>query len=164
MQITFSATTLPRTVAEFKAMPEFGFSTPEQTAALFIVAMAMYPHDPEVCFEMINALKGPEQLRPAEKTFIRERLRNKAEFAGNAYFVGATPANDYTPEKPYRVVFVENPHSYADKGYASIYIHTNGADNPRLIKLRQKGNEWFIWEFYGPMTDLKLMKSQDPWA
>lgn len=43
------------------------------------------------------------------------------------------------------------------------YIRSSGADSPRPIKLRQKGNQWFLWEQY-LMPDIRKPKSADPWA
>ena len=39
-----------------------------------------------------------------------------------------------------------------------------GADNPREIVLRQKGDgQWLLWEQY-LMVSIRQSKSEDPWA
>ena len=45
-----------------------------------------------------------------------------------------------------------------------LFIPCGGADDPRPIKLRRKGNgQWFLWEQY-LMTGIRIPTSADPWA
>ena len=162
MDIVFSH--LPETEEAFVSMPEFHFKSPFQTASLFIVALCVYPKNKEICFNMIDALKGPQKLSTREKDFIRERMIGKMDYIGKAYFTGATPQNNYTPSIPYTVVVEENPYTYATEGYATVYIRTQGADSPRPVTLRKKGDEWFLWEHAGLLTGIRIPASQDPWA
>jgi hypothetical protein len=155
---------LPATAEEFTAMPEFNFSTPFQTAALFIVAICAFPSDPEACYNMIDALKGPQKMNQRERDFIRDRMRSKADYIGKAYFAGATPQNNYTPALPYRVEVNETPHTYDAAGYATVYIKSAGADSPRPVTLRQKGSEWYLWQHEGPLMDIRIPAALDPWA
>lgn len=164
MEIKFAMTKLPENVEQFTSMPEFGFSTPAQTAALFIVAMTAYPHDKEACHAMIDSIKGPQKLSQSEKSFIRDRMASKADYIGKAYFKGATPQNNYTPAMPYTVIVEENAYTYQQAGYAKVYVKTAGADSPRPVMLRQKGSEWFLWEFFGPLTDIRIPAGKDPWS
>jgi hypothetical protein len=161
MVVTFSS--LPKTPEAFMAMPEFNFSTPCQVAALYVVAICVYPKDKDACYSMIDAIKGPQKLSPREKDFIRDRMRSKAEYIGKAYFKGATPQNNYTPTLPYSVDVNETPHTYNTEGYATVYIKTAGADSPRPVQLRKKGSEWFIWEHGGTLSDIRVPAAQDPW-
>jgi len=162
MEIVFSK--LPETLQEFVSMPEFHLTTPFQTAALFIVSICVYPHEKDICFSMIDAIKGPQKLSAIEKDFIKERMIGKMEYLGRAYFSGATPQNNYTPSIPHTIVIEENPYTYAAEGYATVYIQTKGADNPRPVTLRKKGEEWFLWEHAGPLAGIRIPISQDPWA
>ncbi len=162
MQVMFQ--TLPKTAEEFISMPEFGFTTPFQVAALFIVAICAYPENRNECYNMIDALKGPQKLSGMEKQFIRDRMMGKAEYIGKAYFTGATPENNYTPDHPYTVVVEESANTYAEHGYAKVFLRTNGADSPRPVKLRKKGENWFLWEHTGPLSDIRIPRAQDPWA
>lgn len=147
MQVMFQ--TLPKTAEEFISMPEFGFTSPFQVAALFIVAICAYPENKDECYNMIDALKGPQKLSGMEKQFIRDRMMGKAGYIGKAYFTGATPENNYTPERPYTVVVEESADTYAEHGYAKVFIRTNGADSPRPVKLRKKQSNGF----YGNTRD-----------
>jgi hypothetical protein len=156
--------TIPKNVEEMRAMKEFYFSSAFQVAALFILAISNYSISPENCYEMIDALKGPVKMNQYEKNFIKDRMRSKADYIGKAYFVGATPSNNYTPSLPYRIVVEENSHSFDTDGFAIVYIKTSGADTPRPVTLRRKGNEWFLWEHAGPLADIRKPASQDPWA
>jgi hypothetical protein len=162
MIVTF--TKLPETAEEFTAMQEFNFSTPFQVAALFIVAICAYPNNKEACYNMVDAIKGPQKMNQRERDFIRDRMRGKEQYIGKAYFAGATPQNNYTPTIPYQVIVDEGSHTYDAAGYATVYIKTAGADNPRPVTLRQKGDEWFLWEHAGPLADIKIPVAHDPWA
>ena len=46
-----------------------------------------------------------------------------------------------------------------------LFIPCGGADDPRPIKLRQRGSDskWFLWEQY-LLTGVRTPKSEDPWA
>lgn len=162
MEIVFQ--TLPTRVDDFLAMPEFDHTTPSRVAALYIVALCAYRENAEECYKMINVLKGPEELNLLEKQFIRNRMLGKAEYLGKAYFKGAKPENDYTPDLPYTVLIEEGPFSYAKPGFAKVYVHSSGSDIPRPLELRQKRDQWFLWEHMALLGDLKRTKGQDPWV
>ena len=42
-------------------------------------------------------------------------------------------------------------------------IRSSGADSPRQIKLRKKGNECFLWQQY-LLPDIRTPKKDDAWA
>ena len=72
--------------------------------------------------------------------FLRDRLRGKS-YLPLAYFDGATPQNGYTPTQPYTLQVLPDPRPQdVEPGYLRVYLKTTGADSPRPIKLRQKGN------------------------
>lgn len=162
MQVVFQ--TLPERADEFISMPEFGFTPPHQVAALFVVAICAYPQNRDECYKMIDALKGPQKLSILEKQFIRDRMMGKSEYIGKAYFAGATPDNNYSPDRPYSVIVEDSTYTYSENGYATVYIRTSGADSPRPIVLRQKGDQWFLWEHAAILSDIRRPRSQDPWA
>lgn len=57
-----------------------------------------------------------------------------------------------------------NHTSNVEDGYCKLFIPCGGADDPRPIKLRRKGNgQWFLWEQY-LMTGIRIPASADPWA
>ena len=79
--------------------------------------------------------------------------------------MGATPDNNYTPAQPYTVEIRSNHTSNDEPGYMKLFIPCGGADDPRPIKLRQRGSDgkWFLWEQY-LLTGVRTPKAEDPWA
>ena len=102
---------LPETMEAFKALPQAQLSSAFDTAALTVVALCIYPANKELCFEMLDYLRGPRPMNGADKQFISDRFRNE-DYIPRSYFVGATPKNDYMPSSPYTVTVKSDPHSY----------------------------------------------------
>lgn len=72
--------------------------------------------------------------------------------------------NNYKPDEPFRIVIESNQTSDAEEGYKKLFIPCGGADSPRPVKLRQKGDgRWFLWEQY-LLTAIRQPKAEDPWA
>ena len=159
---TFSFSSLPKTVDELRSVPEASLSTPFMTAALTVAVLCNYENDPQETFNMLNFLKGPQPLSPFEQQFIRDRLRGKM-YVARSYFAGTGPRNNYEPSLPYTVTVFDNPYSYQNEGYATLYIRSSGADTERQVKLRRKGNQWFLWENF-LLPDIRLPAELDPWA
>ena len=136
---------------------------PYGVAALVIAALCRYETNPEDCFEMLNWLKGPESLSTYEKQFIKERLTGKT-YKPRSYFQGATPNNNYTPSNPYKFRPESNPYTFQNAGWATIWVRSGGADNPRSIKLRQKGStgEWFLNDIQC-LSDIRTPANENPW-
>ena len=103
-------------------------------------------------------------MTPYDSQFLRDRLRGK-EYLPLAYFAGATPQNSYVPTQPYVLNVLAAPRPQdIEPGYLRLCIATPGADSPRPIKLRRKGNgQWFLWEQY-LLTGIRIPTSADPWA
>jgi len=160
--VTFTFPALPRSAAELAALPEAALADPAAAAALTAAALARYGDSPEDAVGMLDALKGPQPLTPFEKQFLRDRLKGKS-YVPLSYFAGASPENGYVPERPYRVTVSETPQSYAQEGYAQLYLRSSGADAPRPVKLRRKGGRWYLWEQF-LLADIRKPKSEDPWA
>ena len=160
----FTFTALPANVEELKALPEAKLDTAFKTAALTVLALSRYETDPEAAFEMLAFLKGPEALTNSEKSFIKDRLTGK-EYKVRSFFEGASPENDYTPNKPYVIPVIENPYSFDNENWATLYVASGGADNPRNIKFRKKPStgEWFLNDIQC-LGDIRLPKSEDKWA
>ena len=76
-----------------------------------------------------------------------------------------TPDNNYTPTQPYTITVESNHVSGEEQGYMKLFIPCGGADDPRPIKMRQRGSDgkWFLWEQY-LLTGVRTPKSADPWA
>ena len=158
---TFTFQSLPESLEELKELPEATLDTPFKTAALTLCALCAYAKDEEVGKEMLNWLKGPQPLSNAEIQFLKERITGRTHVPFS-YFAGAKPDNDYTPDEPFTLTISDNPYSYQDKNYAVMHLKSGGADSPRQIKLRKKGNQWLLWEQF-VLVDIRAPKSADPW-
>jgi len=160
--ITIRFAALPTTLEELQAIPEANLSTPFATAALTVAALCNYDANPEETIRMINFLKGPQPLSPYETQFLRDRLKGKP-YKMRSFFAGTSPANGYTPSCPYDITVYEDLYSNNEPNFSKLNIRSSGADSPRQIKLRKKGDQWFLWENY-LMSDIRIPAEQDPWA
>lgn len=146
--VTFTFQALPESLAQMQALPEASLDTPFKTAALTVCALCAYGADKNIGLEMLNWLRGPRPMNGQEISF----------------FVGASPENGYTPRQPFTLLVGSNHTSNTEEGYCKLFIPCGGADSPRPIKLRRKGDgQWFLWEQY-LMTGIRIPASADPWA
>ena len=159
---TFSA--LPNSLAELQAMPEASLDSAFKTTALTIAVLCSYEKNPDGCIEMLNFLKGPAEVSTYEKGFIKERLSGKF-YKTFSFFEGATPENGYKPNTPYVIKVSENPYSFDEENWATLYVTSGGADNPRPIKLRKKPStgQWFLNDIQC-LADIRVPVEEDPWA
>ena len=51
-----------------------------------------------------------------------------------------------------------------EEGYMRLFLKTAGADAARPIKLRQKGDNWYLWEYSSILTGIRVPAEEDPWA
>ena len=160
----FTFIDLPQNVEELKALPEAKLDTAFKTTALVILALNRYEADPEAAIAMLGFLKGPEEFGGAEQSFLKDRLSGEG-YKARSFLGGATAENDYTPNIPYTVAVSENPYSFDEENWATMYVTSGGADNPRPIKLRKKPStgEWFLNDIQC-LGDIRLPKSEDKWA
>ena len=160
---TFSFVSLPESLDQLQILPEAALTTPFQTAALTVCALCVYGADPKIGAEMLNWLKGPRPLSNYEISFLTDRFREGIHVPFS-YFHGAVPENDYTPSHPFTVTIEAGPYADANPGYKKLHIRSGGADSPREVVLRQKGDgQWLLWEQY-LMVGIRQPKSEDPWA
>lgn len=160
---TFTFPALPENLVRLQSLPEAALETPFQTAALTVCALCAYGRDRSAGEEMLNYLRGPRPLSGYDISFLNDRFRNGSHVPFS-YFQGAVPENDYTPNTPFTVSVEAGPYADANPGYKKLHIRSGGADNPREVVLRQKGDgQWFLWEQY-LMVSIRQPKSQDPWA
>ena len=160
---TFIFENIPNDLSELKLLKEANLNNPFETAALTVLALCRYCDDNASGIEMLNFLKGPQPLNPYEQQFLKDRLTGK-KYLPYSYFDGATSENNYTPSMPFTITVQEDPYSYTEEGYAKLLIKSSGADQPRPIKLRQKGKEqWFQWEQF-LLSDIKPPIESDPWS
>lgn len=159
---TFTFEKLPENVAELSAMPEAALKDPYTTAALTAAVLCHYEKNVDETIDMLNFLKGPQPLSPFEKQFLRDRLVGKG-YVPRSYFAGTSPANNYEPTRPYTVTVTETPYSFQEEKYAMLYIKSSGADSPRGVKMRAKGDTWYLWEQF-LLPDIRVPAAEDPWA
>ena len=162
MRITLNR--LPETLEEFQAMPQRTLETPEQTCALFLCALELYIKNKDDGIAAMNLLRGPRPMNGYDTQFLRDRLRDK-KYLPKAYFNGATVANNYTPQVPYVLDVLDDPRPQdIEEGYIRVYLKTAGADSPRPMKLRRKGNTWCLWEYSSILSGIRIPAADDPWA
>ena len=161
---SFTFSKLPTSLAELQAMPEASLDSAFKTTALTIAVLCSYEQNPDGCIEMLNFLKGPAEVSTYEKGFIKERLNGKF-YKTFSFFEGATPENSYKPNTPYVIKVSENPYSFDEENWATLYVTSGGADNPRPIKLRKKPStgQWFLNEIQC-LADIRVPVEEDPWA
>ena len=160
---TFTFAALPESLAQLQALPEASLDTPFKTAALTLCALCAYAADKQIGTEMLNWLRGPRPLSNQEISFLNDRFR-EGTHVPFSYFNGATPANDYTPDQPFTVTVESNPYSDANPGYMKLFLRSGGADNPREVVLRKKGDgQWLLWDQF-LLVGVRQPKSADPWA
>ncbi len=160
--ITITFSKLPETLDELKSTPEAALSTPFMTAALAVCAFCCYAVDKQAGKDMLNFLKGPKPLSNYDIQFINDRLSDK-KYLPFSYFEGAVPSNNYRPNEPYKITFFEDTYSYQNDGYAKLNVISGGADSPRQIVLRKKGEQWFLWEQY-ILVGIRTPNVQDDWS
>lgn len=156
---------LPRSLAQMQALPEASLDTPFKTAALTVLALCVYAEDKNAGTEMLNWLRGPRPLSGYDISFLNDRFRGGKSYLPRTYFVGSTPENNYTPAEPHTIAVLSSHVSTAEAGYMKLFIPCGGADDPRPVKLRQRGSDgkWFLWEQY-LLTGVRTPKAADPWA
>ena len=162
---TFTFSALPESLTELQALPEAAMDTPFKTAALTVCALCAYAADKEVGAEMLNFLLGPRPLNNVQINFLDDRFRDGHQVPFS-YFKGAVPGNDYTPDTPFTITIETGAYSDANagEGYKKLFIQSGGADNPREIVLRMRGDgKWFLWEQF-LLVGIRPSKSDDPWA
>ena len=154
---------LPESFEEFKSLPEAQLLDPFDTAALTVLAFCFYPENKEEALKMLDFLRGPRPLSVMDKQFIADRFRDK-DYVPRSYFEGATPANNYLPAEPYTVIVSDNPYSYQNETYATLYVRSGGADSLRSVQMRlAKDGKWYLWEQF-ILADIRQPESMNPWA
>ena len=161
---SFTFKSLPKTLEELQALPEADLKDPYAVAALSVLALTNWEKNKDVAIEMLNWLKGPDDLSRSEISFIDERFEGHKYYKVFSYFDGAKPDNDYTPKQPYKIKASSNPYSFQNDHWATIYLTSGGADNPRPIRLREKPStgQWFVVEIQY-LSDIRIPASQDAW-
>lgn len=152
---------LPASLDEFTAASA-DLSKPETVCALFLAALQLYLQDNNAGIAALNILRGPRPMNGYDTQFIRDRLRGKT-YLPLAYFDGATPENGYKPSVPYTLQ-VQPDSQPCEQGYMKVFLKTAGADSPRPMKLRSKGDNWYLWEYSSILSGIRTPAEEDPWA
>ncbi len=162
VKITFKA--LPTNLEELKALPEAKLDTPFKTVALAMAALCNYGNSPEATYEMLDFLEGPDDVSVREQQFLADRLTGKL-YKPFAFFQGATTKNGYTPTQPYTITVSDNPYSYTNENWATLYVQSAGADSPQPVVLRKKPStgQWFVSDIQC-LTDIRIPDAENPWA
>lgn len=159
---------LPENLEQLTALPGADMKDPYAVAAMTVLALCQFDKNEEAAVEMLNYLKGPRPLTNMEISFIRDRFMDGVDYIPRSYLNGTSPDNDYTPSVPYSITVYELKPSRLsiDEGYLRIYIRSSGADSERFIDLRLKPSteQWFLWEFAGILSGIRIPKSQNAWA
>ncbi|NLB50874.1 MAG: hypothetical protein GX809_04770 [Clostridiaceae bacterium] len=163
--MTISFPSLPENLDQFMPLAEDMMKEPQGTAALLIVALGLYVKEREAGLAALNVLHGPRPLSVRDQQFIRDRLMDKP-YLPDSYFVGARPDNNYTPDQPWTLEIQPDPIPAESDEFRRLRLNSSGADSPRLVTLRRKasGDTWFLWDYPGIVTGIRLPSEQDPWA
>lgn len=162
---TYSFEALPQTVDELKALPEAALTDVYAVAALSLLALTRFEADRDASIAMLNFLKGPDPMTPMAIQQISDRFMDGKFYKVNSFFEGATPANNYTPSKPYKVKVSSTPYSFDNENWATLYLYSGGSDSPRPVKLRKKPStgQWFLVEIQY-LGDIRTPPTADKWA
>lgn len=161
IRVTFEQ--LPETAQDLEALLAlYPPSDARHTGAFFIASLVRYVNSADDGLAMIDLLRGPRPMNDMDKDFVKDRLRDKT-YLPRAYFEGAKPDNDYTPDTPLTLLVYDDPMK-AEEGYLYIQVATTGADSRRRITLREKDGQYYLWEYSNVLTGIRLPASQDPWS
>ena len=158
--LSYTFSTLPQTAQQLESILDL--SDARHTAALFMAALARYVESEADGVAMIDVLRGPQPMSAEDQRFLRERLSDK-KYLPLAYFEGANPQNNYTPEEPLVLIVYDDPVT-AEQGYRYVQVATTGADSKRRIVLREKEGNFYIWDYPGIVSGIRLPASEDTWA
>ena len=160
---TFTFSVLPESLSDMQRMPEATLDSPYKTAALTVCALCAYSKNKEVGVQMLDFLRGPRPLSPTDLSFLNDRFMDGQNYIPFSFFNGATPQNDYAPDRPYTLTVTSNQYSDDNKGYKKLYVQSGGADSLRAIILRQaQTGVWYLWE-QELLSGIRKPASQNLW-
>lgn len=160
---TFTFENLPTTVEELQAMPEASLQDCYATVALTLAVLCNYEADVNETIAMLDVLRGPDPTSTYGKQFLRDRLQGKT-YKPRSFFKGSNPDNNYTPSQPFTITVSSNRYSFDNENWATLYVTSSGADNPRPVKLRKKPStgQWFLNDIQC-LSDIRIPAEDDPW-
>ncbi|MBQ9436737.1 MAG: hypothetical protein IJU50_00215, partial [Lachnospiraceae bacterium] len=156
---TYTFTRLPSTLDELKTIPlddKFGPMAASICAVAAWQDSSMYSSYNHPIFEMFDYLNGESDISNATKSGIFYSMKEALKTGKLAYFEGANPDNEYTPDKPYTFKLLHGPYyipaSDTSIAYGStperhmILISFAGDDSQRYIDVYQAADEkWYSY-------------------
>lgn len=156
----FTFSSLPSGISQMRALKEASLADPFAVAALCVAALVVCSEDLKSGVEMLNYLKGPDELTPRGIEFLRESFANGGRNLILSLFEGVKRGNTFRPSVPYSIRICENNHSrdWFTEGYISLCIKSAAAENRNIVTLRQKSSsdKWFLWEFSSLLSGIKV--------
>lgn len=146
-KVTFTFKALPKSLEDLESIPQSAMKTPFMTAALTVMALCQYSQDSDSGNDILNYLRGPRTVTEHELKFINERLAENKRIPFS-YLKGANSENDFTPSSPYCITVYETQNSYANEGYAQIFVDSSFDHKPHQITLRWRNDQWLLWDQY----------------
>lgn len=152
---TIKITKIPTTVEEFVILRNQNAQSPEGGAAMFLLALKIYTHNPELGKQCFVVSVDRELLREGtvykgykifntDMNLIKNQM-NTNKLIPNSYIKGSTTNNNYTVELPYVYQFSDNRYSGdKSKGIYKLFVACSGANTPRPISLKR--NNRGIWK------------------
>jgi len=160
---------LPYHIQRFKETQAQIDNTPEGAAAMFLLAMHIYRQYPiEGSKALITAcggaaIKNANQASNASNRFegfalldveyarTIEQIQRYPNLA-NAYFKGATPANSYTAEQPFKIEF---PSKQVSESSTKVFVRTAGAASNRPIRVIEVDGKWRVEEYSSVLSGIQ---------
>lgn len=165
----FVFNSIPMNLEELKARPEANQLDPFGVAALTVIALNIYPANPEESFKMMEYLNGPNGFSNMDKSFIKDRFAQNGDSTPRSYFNGTSPENSYEPSEPYTITVKTTPHSHdMGDGYITLYLKSSGADSIRPVSFRNQPStgKWFLQSdsWHGLLAGIRKPANENPWA
>ena len=153
---------LPQDLAELQALPEVSMTDPFAMAALTVTALCRFEGDRDVCVCSITCA-GPGRCwgstcRTCATVWERRAISRFLSLSARRH-----PTT--IRQQPYTVMIsgAEDAATRASDR-CQMLIQSGGADSPRPVDLRRKGDgTWWLWDQF-LMSDIRVPVKDDPWA
>ena len=175
---TYTFSTIPTNVEELKQYNISGDDGRYKVLALYIMSLRTWkPENQTDCEEMIGYLCN-KQLSVYEKQRLTDQMKkgNQYRYLGNAFLNGATPANNYSPSKPYSITLTQdsvvdedqiyipaNPSIPSPDQYRA-FIYCKASDSGKWIDVYKssKDGNWYMYKWMDLITSIKAPASSNP--
>lgn len=158
--------TFSRMLNNLADLKELDLKDEYQAACALLFTLAAFEKDETAGTEMFEYINGPEDMSGFDVSFIRNQFA-QYPYVARSYFSGTSPENNYAVEGV-KLSFKETPYSRTEDNYVQLAVHSSGADNDRMFKLRKKPStgEWFLFSdtYKGLLAGIRTPKAEDKWA